>query len=303
MARDRVTVGPTCVVGRGRLGRALAASLAQAGVPVRLVAGRARRAPALGDARVVLLAVPDPAIAAVAARLAPQLPRGAVLLHCAGRLGSEILRAHVDGGVAVGVLHPLVAFASRQRAGALAGSTCVIAGDRRAVVAAKRLAAALGARALVTPAHGPAYHAAAALLAGAVADASDRDARGGLRQRSRVLPVAARRRCGAARQRGATTTRLARRPLFAGPFVRGDVAAVSAHRGALAHVAPDTLRLYDAVAPAVLALAVRAGLGDAPAADLARALAQRPTPAPRAAVSARRATPRATPPRARRPRG
>ena len=63
------------VVGRGRLGCALAQALGAGG------AARPRRMPPPRDAEVVILAVPDAAIAPLAAALPP----GPAVGHCAGR--------------------------------------------------------------------------------------------------------------------------------------------------------------------------------------------------------------------------
>jgi predicted short-subunit dehydrogenase-like oxidoreductase (DUF2520 family) len=52
------------------------------------------------------------------------------------------------------------------------------------------------------------------------------------------------------------------------PIVRGDAGAVRRHREALAKLDHSALTLYDAVAPAILDVAVRAGLHD----DEARAI-------------------------------
>jgi predicted short-subunit dehydrogenase-like oxidoreductase (DUF2520 family) len=266
-----VTRAVTVVVGRGRLGRALATALAAAGVPVRLVAGRARRAPALDDARVVVLAVPDPAIAAVAERLRPALLPRTVLLHTAGRVGPEVLRACVARGVAVGVFHPLVSLSTRRSPDLFRHRTIVCDGDARALEASRRLARALGAHVVAAPVHGAAYHAAAVLLtSGAVTLV---DAALGVLAALDVPPNDARRAlAGLLASVAANLDAQSPADALTGPFARGDGEAVSVHRAALASSSPEALRLYDALAPDVLALAVRAGLDAASASAVSRAL-------------------------------
>jgi predicted short-subunit dehydrogenase-like oxidoreductase (DUF2520 family) len=281
----------TVVVGRGRLGRALAAALRARGVPVRLVAGRARRAPVLVGVRVVVLAVPDPALADVAKRLAPALDPAVVLLHAAGRVGPELLRACVDPRVAVGVFHPLVSLSTRRHPDLFRGRTIVCDGDLRAIVAARRLARAVDAHALVAPVHGAAYHAAAALLAGGAVTLLDASL--AVLVSLDVPPADARRAlAGLLASVAANLETLEPAAALTGPFARGDAAAVSVHRDALSRTAPDALRLYDAVAPAALALAVRAGLGADAAANVSRALGAQPGPAVSGRPTNRRATPR-----------
>ena len=88
------------IFGRGKLGSALAKQLGQAGFEVSLHAGRSavRRAP---HADVLILAVPDAAIAQLALRLAPHLTRAHVVLHCAGARGPAELQACAARGAAV----------------------------------------------------------------------------------------------------------------------------------------------------------------------------------------------------------
>src|SRR5579862_7076673 len=80
------------VVGRGRLGGALAAALG-AGPAL----GRGEAPPPGSEA--VILAVPDGALAAAAAALAP----GPAVGHCAGALGLDVLAPHRERFS----LHPL----------------------------------------------------------------------------------------------------------------------------------------------------------------------------------------------------
>ena len=154
------------VVGQGRVGRGLAKRAKGGGDTWRVVSGGRLTRRALGDADLVILAVPDSAIASVARRVAPLLQRGACVLHCAGARSPEELSACRRAGAHVGAMHPLASFADPARPPLLQETTFVVAGDRKAVRAARRIASTVGARVLNAPIHGPAYHALAALVAG-----------------------------------------------------------------------------------------------------------------------------------------
>jgi len=168
----------TLVLGRGRVGTALAEALrapraADAGVRVRAGAGSSPREEDLGWAEAVVLAIPDGALEGVAARIAGWLEPSAVALHCAGARTAEALGACRRRGCPVGVMHPLASFADAATPPSLAAIHVFIAGDPRAVDAARTLAAACGATPVVVEAPaqipGPAYHAAAALVANGTA--------------------------------------------------------------------------------------------------------------------------------------
>ena len=92
------------IIGRGRAGTSLALALASAGWTID---GPRSRSDALADAAaatdLLVLAVPDAAIALVAAEVEP-VPT-TVVAHLAGALGLEVLAPHRR----VGSLHPLVA--------------------------------------------------------------------------------------------------------------------------------------------------------------------------------------------------
>ena len=256
---SRSTRVATTLVGTGRLARSLAPLLARAGHPVVAVVGRsaaaaralARRAPGarattslrtgaeLG--RLVLLAVPDRAIATVARELASSdIPwQGRVVLHHAGALGCEPLRALGLAGAGVGVLHPLQSLGTTDLAAEiLPGSRARVEGDARGRRAALRLARALGLVPLslgaLTPSQRTAYHAAASmcsndLLALVAVGCGLLESLGLGRRRAldALLPLIR----GTLRQieRGGLTGPLT------GPATRGDVETLRAHLGRLAH--------------------------------------------------------------------
>jgi predicted short-subunit dehydrogenase-like oxidoreductase (DUF2520 family) len=258
------------VIGRGRLGCALAKALRAAGEEVAITSGRAPARAAIAASRVVILAVPDPAIEASARALAGALSAGAVVLHVAGSRGPELLACCRAAGASVGVAHPLVSFAGGARAPRLEGTSFVLAGDRAALRAGARIAKALGARAIRAGVHGPAYHAAAALAAnGAAALAA---------HAVEVLTALGLRRREAERAVGAllgtvaeNVARVGVPRALTGPIARGDAVTVAAHRAAL-RAYPGAARAYDAIAPAILAIARAAGLPSRAAASVALAL-------------------------------
>src|SRR5579859_7234525 len=92
MSESPTTAAPA-VIGDGRLGRALAPALG-AGAPLR----RGETVPR--DAACVILAVPDGAIAPLAASLPPGPPLG----HCSGALTLDALAPHAERFS----LHPLM---------------------------------------------------------------------------------------------------------------------------------------------------------------------------------------------------
>lgn len=254
------------IVGRGRVGRGLARALASTEHEVRLVRGRSTASLETSD--VVLLTVPDPAIAATAARIAPS--RG-VVLHASGSLGADVLRPSRG---AVGVMHPLVSFADPARPPSLTGTTFVIAGDPKAIRAARRLARAVGARALTAEVHGPAYHAAAALSANGAAALASVAVRVmealGLERRDAQRAIGA-----LLRTVGENVERVGVPGALSGPVIRGDDETIARHRRALEALDPEARAAYDAVAPAILDCATRAGLAPDRAAAVRRALARR----------------------------
>jgi len=145
------------IIGPGRAGGALARALADAGWRVDGPLGRDHDpATATTGARIVLLAVPDGEVAAVASSLAPG---EAVVAHVAGALGLDVLAPH--GRVAS--VHPLVALPSPELgARRLRGAWFATAGDP----VAREVVDALDGRLVeVADADRTTYHAAAAVAA------------------------------------------------------------------------------------------------------------------------------------------
>ncbi|MCC7542121.1 MAG: DUF2520 domain-containing protein [Deltaproteobacteria bacterium] len=287
VTRRRPTAALSVVlVGRGRVGRALARSLRNPGssreptarsrsvarpargraLDVTLLPGRALDSPtarrALSSADVVWLAVPDAAIEPTSAAIADLDVIGprTVVLHSAGALGLDVL-APLASRASLGALHPLVSFADARHPPPLAGTTFVAEGSPASLRAARVLARACGAHLVVAPGLDRAlYHAAAALLAnGAAALASvslSLSERAGLGAPSRVRRALA----GLLASVASNVATLGPTRALTGPIARGDVASVRRH---LAHVdrsAPDASGVYRDVGRAILAVAELRGL-------------------------------------------
>lgn len=217
------------IVGAGRLGTALAAALRDAGVRVD---GPLRRGEAPdAEASVVLLCVPDAAIADAAATIPP----GPAVGHCSGATTLEPLGNHRAFS-----MHPLMTVPAG-RPTDFGGVPCAVAGDPVAATLARRL----GMRPIeVADADRAAYHAAASIASNFLITLEDAAARLGATAglaREDLLPIVR-----------ATVDNWAAlgRDALTGPIARGDAATVAKHRRALAERTPDLLPLYDAMAEA-----------------------------------------------------
>jgi len=250
------------IVGAGRAGSALAIAAAEAGYRVAAVASRrgemaARLAETVGAravttplaavriADVTLLAVPDGAIATVAATIAASgvSLQGRGVVHLGARFGPEVIGSLRITGAEVGVLHPLQALAGPESASLLEGAFFRI--DARGVLGGwlQALVATLRARPLeIDPASAPLYHAAAVLAGNAplalLAEATR------LLEAAGVSPESAHAALAALLEGAAHNARRAGpAAALTGPVARGDHAAISAHLEALAAY-PEARDLY-----------------------------------------------------------
>lgn len=265
------------VYGAGRVGLAVARLATRRDVPVVGVWNRrplspARAAlaeglplriegsPAVGEADLWLLAVPDDAVAAVAEELAaaldasPRVARPAAAAHCAGAHPATLLASLRDRSIPVASWHPAMTFrGAADDPDALAESTVVIEGDPAAFDLAKALAEALGARAVSLATESkPWYHAALVFAAnGRVvldAVATRLLAEAGLEgeeARAVLAPLVA--RTDANLDSGTAVESLT------GPVARGDARTVRIQVEALL-VRPAELELYRALGRVALAL-------------------------------------------------
>jgi predicted short-subunit dehydrogenase-like oxidoreductase (DUF2520 family) len=263
-------------VGAGRVGTALAAALHRAGWPVTAVASRdperrqrftelvpgarafAEPQAVLDQADLLLLTVPDDAIAAVVAEL--RLYSGQAIAHTSGVLPASVLAPAMAAGTEAGSFHPLVAFADFDAAlAALPGSVIAIEGDEALLPLLAQLAVALEARPVRVTAGGkPLHHAAAALAAGGLVSLLDVAAQLGAvagLPSGDALDVY----LGLAQQGIDNARRLGPSAALTGPFVRGDVGTVRAHLAALRRFAPDALPVYTALGRRAILIAVARG--------------------------------------------
>lgn len=245
---DHLTVPErVSVVGPGRLGRAIATALAEAGLDVAGPYGRGEE-PDHTDA--VLLCVPDAEIEAAALAVTGTAP---LVGHTSGATGLAALAG--AGGHAFG-LHPLQTFAGGEGAAAFRGAGCAVAGtDSGALAAAHGLAGALGMRAFeLADGARPAYHAAASIASNFLVT---------LEHAAEQVAAGAGLEAGEARELlaplvrssvGNWATQGPERALT-GPVARGDEGTVERQRAAVAESAPEFLALFDAMAERTRALA------------------------------------------------
>ena len=280
------------IVGAGAVGTALGVALSRAGWPVAAVASRdagrrerfrslvpgargfAEAEAILDEVELVILAVPDDALPALAGRL--RLYSGQAMIHTSGALGAEVLEPAMAAGTQVGAFHPLVAFADVELSvSALRGATVAIVGDDQLAGLLAGMAEAIGATAVrLAPGTKAAYHAAAVLAAGgfiALLDAIAElgrvvglDEQGSLAIYGRL-----------AEQTLANARALGIGRALTGPITRGDVGTLDRHLETLRQHAPDVLPLYIAAAEREIALAEgRRALAPAAAAAMRRSLAR-----------------------------
>jgi predicted short-subunit dehydrogenase-like oxidoreductase (DUF2520 family) len=280
------------IVGAGAVGTALGVALDRAGWRIHAVASRtaerrerfrslvpgvrafADATPLVEEVELIVLAVPDDVIQAVAAGL--HMYSGQAMIHTSGLLGAEALGAAMAAGTQVGSFHPLVAFADLERAvAALHGATIAIEGDDQLLDLLARMAEAIGGTPVrLEKGAKPAYHAAAVLAAGgfdALLDAiaelgrvAGLDETGSLA----IFGPLIEQTLGNARVLGIG-------PALTGPMTRGDRGTVRRHLAALAAHAPAAAPVYLALAEREIAIAVERGaLTPEAAAELRSTLAE-----------------------------
>ena len=181
-------------------------------------------------ADVVLLCVPDAAIARRPPRCAPR--PGRLVGHCSGATGLDVLLPHEGFS-----LHPLMTVT--ERGADLRGAGAAVDGATpRALEAARSLAAAVGLRAVrVAPEDRAAYHAAASVASNLLVTleaAAERLAASAGVDRALLVPLV----------RATVENWAAHGPEAAltGPVARGDEATVARQREAVADRAPDSSR-------------------------------------------------------------
>ena len=245
---------PLVVVGRGRVGRSLAAAADPAGIAVSLVSRELVEAVPRGAA--VLLCVPDEAIALAAERFAAA--EASLVGHVSGATTLEPLAPAAERGAGTFSLHPFQTFAHGEAP--VEGTPAAVAGSTEAALSyARALAEALGMRPFEVPEESrAAYHAAAAMASNLLVvleeSAAELLTRIGIDDARQLLAPIVLRSAANWVERGPAA--------LTGPIARGDRATVQRHRVALAESAPELNRLYDVLAMRAEALAwesLRAG--------------------------------------------
>jgi len=284
-----------CIVGAGRVGRALGRLLLRRGWRIGAVVTRsaasaraavraigagqpcAHLTPEIFSADVILLTTPDAKIAEVAARLA-RLQKGVVapgfspasflcgkiFLHSSGAIDSRVLSSLAECGASVGSMHPFQTFGARGIPD-LRGVTFTIEGDPLAVRMARRIARQLGGIPIQIPAAAkPAYHAAGGFAAAHALALIE----GGTQLLVALgfpRKQAQRGLLRMARQVLENLETLGPRASWTGPISRGDFSTIAKHMAALRKFPPE----FRAAHAAMLLLSARVLSAD-PGATLRR---------------------------------
>lgn len=254
------------IVGPGRAGVGFGLAFTRAGhevfvhgerdkvLPVPLVLSWGGPPPWLSAVEVVLLAVPDDALTAVARDLAETGKIGArhTVLHLSGLLDRSVLAPLSSTGPALGSMHPLQSLSDPLQAPQrLKGAFVTLEGDERAVKVAGALVRTIGMQPLTVPSDKKAlYHAAAVFASNylvVVASVAER-----LLVEAGFDRQEARRALGPLLAGTVANVRDAGAAALTGPVKRGDADTVRRHL----EVLPEDLRApYRALARAALALA------------------------------------------------
>jgi predicted short-subunit dehydrogenase-like oxidoreductase (DUF2520 family) len=211
----------------------------------------------LADCEILVVAVPDDAIAGAAEALAGRLTCRAAF-HLSGALSASALEPLRPSAESLGSLHPLRVFTGAPEEN-WSGAFVAIEGDGAAVALAEKLVDAVGGRAHpIAPASKPLYHAAATLAAGGTVALISLAARA---WHEAGIPEAEARPALAALAERAAAAAVSRdfAEAFTGPVARRDRGTLSAHRYALAAF-PDLLVLYRLFARETLARTPGRGL-------------------------------------------
>jgi predicted short-subunit dehydrogenase-like oxidoreductase (DUF2520 family) len=257
------------IIGAGRMGGALALSLADKGYRIEALVARrvnhARRVSrllepgpialsvsqlaALPPSQIILISTPDDVIAPVAQQLANLHMKhqgDRVVLHTSGALSSTTLAPLAKVGFKTGSLHPLVSISDSKVDGdTFRGVFFCVEGDRRAVQAGHEIVRALGGRAFsIEPESKALYHAAAVMASGNLTALFDiaiemlkECGLSGRNARQVLLPLV----------QSAVTNLASMEPAQAltGTFARGDVATVRRHLSTLQeHSLAEALAAY-----------------------------------------------------------
>lgn len=289
------------LIGAGTLGTSLGILLKRAGYDIAAICSRNRRSAqyaasligggqVVGDvglaamgADVVLLAVPDKAVAQVGLQVAAggALRKGAVVAHFAGGLPAGVLSGVAAAGGHRGSMHPLQSFADVDTAVALLPETFFfLEGDTEAVDILRTLVVALGGRPVPVDSRAKAlYHAGASVASNFLVTIVDyavtllvkagvpKDAALGA-----LLPLV--------RGTVANLEAVGLPDALTGPIARGDVGTVRRHLKALRPLPGDLVRLYRSLARKTVEIALRKGTLEREDAERILEMLERPDPGP-----------------------
>lgn len=116
----------TLIVGRGRAGTSFDGALRDVGWPVTLISARSGAIEVPAGTELVMLTVPDAAVAEVADRLETSGDKPPVVAHVSGSLGLDVLGRHAR----VASMHPLMSLPNGELgASRLRGCAFALAGD------------------------------------------------------------------------------------------------------------------------------------------------------------------------------
>ncbi|GAB3294652.1 DUF2520 domain-containing protein [Epidermidibacterium keratini] len=231
------------IVGRGRLGTALARAFTDAGLKV---GGPHSRGYDGADAEIVVLCVPDREISAAAQAISPK--PGLLVGHTSGATTLDALGPHEAFS-----LHPLMTI---PRSGAdFTGATAAVAGTTEsALQVASELAEVIGmVAAAVDERERGTYHAAGCVASNylmTVLDFADRLAAQVGITREQLAPIVRASVDNWVRDGGEIA--------LTGPVLRGDEATLDRHRAAIADHLPADAELHEALIEATRELAARA---------------------------------------------
>lgn len=214
---------------------------------------------AAADAGMVLICVPDDAIADVTAQLGDV--RGTIIAHCAGARGIEILEPARQRGASVGSLHPVMVLAPGGRGAlALQGATAAIDGDEEAAEMLSELARRIGMHPVTIPQeHRVLYHLSAAmvggLMTGLLAATADLWSHFGLSRQEAAAALGP-----MVQEAGHNLERLGVPGVVMGPAARGDVGTITRHLSALSEHAPHLAETYRTLVLLCLPYAIESGV-------------------------------------------
>ncbi len=268
------------LIGPGKLGCAIAHRLQAAGYPFSAIISRelsraqeacafigcapevaSDKLQAAGKAEIILLAVPDDQIEALAKALqsGSTLSAAQTLIHFSGLHPAALMRLGTSKARLLSI-HPLLPFADRQLAAEkLSGCPCALEGETAALSLGKQLIAAIGATPFAIAGDQKAlYHASACIasnfLVTLLGTARDLLSQCGIAPEQAIpllLPLV--------QASLDNTAKLGPEAGLTGPIVRGDRGTVQQHLLALEKSAPELLPLYRLLGEKTLELAVKSG--------------------------------------------